>query len=87
MPVNGKFNFIQGSYSVLNTWKSMELNFLFFKVMNSMKFRVPVPYGKGWIWGSFVEFFFGGAKLLFASIFFMKFDEKFSFILLKLIEI
>ena len=35
-------NKIQGSYSVWNTWKSMKFSFLFFKVMNSMKFRVAV---------------------------------------------
>ena len=52
----------------------MELTFPFFKVMNSMKFRAGV-----WILGSFVEIFLGSAKLLYASIFFMKFDEKQNF--------
>ena len=38
--------------------------------MNFMKFRVQ--YGKVWIFGMIVEIFSGGAKLLYASIFFMQ---------------
>ena len=56
-----------------------------FKVMNSMKFRVVV--WKSMDFWSFVEILLGGAKLLYASIFFMQFAEKFIWILLKLIEI
>ena len=44
-----------------------------FKVMNSMKFRVAV-----WKSMDFGEIFAGGAKILYASIFFMQFDENFS---------
>ena len=54
----------------------MEFNFLFFKVMNSMKFGFVV-----WKSMDFLDFwgdFFGAAKFLYASIFFMQFDENFS---------
>ena len=45
------------------------------KVMNSMKFRVAV-----WKRMDFYgDFFGGGFKLMYASKFFMQFDEKFSF--------
>lgn len=37
-----KYNYIQGLYSVRISWKSMEFNIPFFKVINSMKFRVAV---------------------------------------------
>ena len=60
------FSSIQGSYWVLNTWKSMEFNFLLFKAMNSMKFRVAV-------WKSMDL----NSKLLYASIFLMQFDQNF----------
>ena len=74
-------HFTQGLYSVWNTWKRMEINFLFFKVMNSMKFGVAVCKSMDfWI-------FLGGAQLLFASVFFMQFDQNLSWILLKLTEI
>ena len=53
--------------------------------MNSMKFGIAV--WKIMDFGAFCEIFSGGAKLLYASIFFMQFDEKFICILLKLIEI
>ena len=53
-----------------------------FKVMNSMKFRLEV--WKSMDFGSFVTIFSSGAKLLYASIFFMQFDGKFIWILLKL---
>ena len=71
-------NYMQGSYSVWNTLKSMEFNFPFskFKVMNSWKFRDVV--WKSMDFGSFEKIFSSGAKLLYASIFFMQFDKKFS---------
>ena len=46
-----------------------------FKVMNSMKFRVAV--WKSMDFRRFCGGILGGAKLLYASIFFMQFDEKF----------
>ena len=46
-----------------------------FKVMNSMKSGVAV--WKSMDFGEFCGDLFGGSKPLYASIFFMQFDEKF----------
>ena len=46
---------VQGSYSVWNTWKSMEFNFVF-KVMNSMKFGVAAWKSMDY-WGVIQRFF------------------------------
>ena len=50
-----------------------------FKVMNSMKFGFAVWRSMDFF--EFLEIFSGGAKLLYASIFFMQFDDKFILIL------
>ena len=54
----------------------MEFKFQFFKVMNNMKFEVAVLESMIF-WEICGDFFWGGAKLLYASIFFIIY-EKFS---------
>ena len=52
---------LQGSYSVWNTWKSMEFNFLF--SMSWIVWNSELQYGKVWIFGSFVEICWNWLKL------------------------
>ena len=47
----------QGSYSVWNTWKSMEFNFPFSR--SWIEWNSELCYGTVWTFGSFVEIFLG----------------------------